>query len=381
MNQPKATNPIAVGANLSLKGGAAIVAPVSAFPGGIPQNALIVLPLKQPSDELNAKLEQGAMACTPDQMWELLGFNGPAVQVHDQEGRPISIGLNDLLDGLDKHWKENPKDLNRGRIYAQELMKHRRPEEAEKVLAKVVALGGTGEDWLGLGVAQLEAGNTAKAESTLKGAQNLLPQSPFPALHLAKVYRAKDDAAQERAMVEKAINIDSKCVDAWAYLFTSVRRAGDEESAIKAVSELADAEPNKGSAAPFVALQGFYSGAEDTRDKAVEFAKKAVERDPDDSLALTSLSALYGQAGDLPKVIALLQQHENKMAKDVRLANNYFEALMQTRDIDKVTKLLNALSGSNNREVKQFAVERSRMVAQLLQRQQARVQAAGTPRA
>ena len=58
------------------------------------------------------------------------------------------------------------------------------------------------------------------------------------------------------------------------------------------------------------------------------------------------------------------------MASDVRLANNYFEALFQSRDLERVTKLLNALAGSPNREVKQFALERSRAVAQYLQQQQ-----------
>ena len=87
-------------------------------------------------------------------------------------------------------------------------------------------------------------------------------------------------------------------------------------------------------------------------------------------MALICLSALYGQAGDLDSVISLLSKHESKMTADVRLANNYFEALFQRRHIDRVTKLLNALAGSQNREVKQFAIERSRAVAQYLQQQQ-----------
>ena len=58
------------------------------------------------------------------------------------------------------------------------------------------------------------------------------------------------------------------------------------------------------------------------------------------------------------------------MTSDVRLANNYFEALFQAREMEKVTRLLNALAGSPNANVKQFAVERSRMVAQYLQQQQ-----------
>ena len=50
-------------------------------------------------------------------------------------------------------------------------------------------------------------------------------------------------------------------------------------------------------------------------------------------------------------------------------ANNYFEALLQLRELDKVRNLLNALAGSQNPQVKQFAVERSRAVAQMLQQQ------------
>lgn len=371
MSQANSPTPAQLGANLQLKGGAAIVAPLAAFPNGLPQNALVLLPLRKPTDEFLDKLKSGAIAVTPEQMWELLGFNGPPVQVQDNEGRPISIGLEDLLEGLDKHWKEDETDLNRGRLYASELMKHGRAAAAEKVLAKVVARGGTGEDWLGLGVAQAGAEQWDRAESTLKGAQNLLADNPFPSLHLAKVYRAKEDLEAEKAAVHKAISIDPNAVDAWAYLYTSTRRTTDsEEAAINAVKELAEAEPNKKAAAPYVALQGLYAGKEETRDKALEFAKVAVTRDPDNALALVALSALYGQNGDLPAIIELLSKHESKMIRDVRLANNYFEALFQSRQLDKVTKLLNALAGSPNREVKQFAIERSRAVAQFLQQQQ-----------
>jgi predicted Zn-dependent protease len=356
--------------NLQLQGGAAILAPVSAFPGGVPANALVVMPLSKPTDELTEAMKKGPIAVEVDDMWKLLGFNGPAVQVQDAQGRPIAIGLEDLLSGLEKHWQEDKDDLNRARLYAQELMKYSRFEKAEKVLAKVVAAGGTGEDWLGLGVAQLQQEKWDKAEGTLRGAQNLLPESPFPALHLAKVYKGKQDPKLEREHIEHAIQTDPNSVDAWAYLYSQVRENENEQSAIGAVKELAEAAPYKKSSAPFIALQGFYSGEESTRDQAVEFAAQAVQRNENDALALVCLSALYGQKGQLDKVIALLQKHEGKMARDVRLANNYFEALFQTRQIEKVTKLLNALAGSPSREVKQFAIERSRFVAQYLQQQQ-----------
>ena len=365
-------------ANLTLNGGAAIVAPVSMFPQGIPSNALVVLPLAKPTDDLVALLAKGPAAVTPDQMWKLLGFNGPAVQVQDDQGRPIAIGLEDLLAGLEKHWNDAAEDLNRGRIYAQELLKYQRFEKAETVLAKIVAKGGlVGDDWLALGVTQLQLGKLDKAESTLKGAQNIMKTNPYPSLHLAKVMKQKGDLAGEKAMATRAIEIEPNAVDAWGYLFGIVHEKDGEDAAIKAIEELAAKDANTKTAAPYVAVQGFFANDEATRDKAIVWAKKAVEKNQDDPLALLCLSALYGQAGQLDKVIELLQPHEPKMMRDVRLAHNYFEALMQGRQIEKVTRLLNALAGSPSKEVKQFAIERSRAVAQFLQQQQQQLAANG----
>ena len=359
------------GPALQLKGGAAIVAPVGAFQGGIPANALVVVPLAAPTQELQEQLSRGPVVVTPEQMWKLLGFNGPAVQVQDDQGRPIAIGLEDLLAGLRKHWDENPDDLDRGRMLAQELLKYGRNEEAETVLAKLVARGGTPDDWLALGVTQLRLNKIEKAEGTLRGAKNLMPDSALPILNLAKVAQLKGDKATERQLVEEAIQVQPNNIDAWAYLYTHVRSNESEEAAIAAIETLA-ANYEK-HAAPYIALQGFYAGDPNARDKAIAFAKKAVERNPDDPLALISLSALYGQGGQIDEVIKLLQPHEAKMTRDVRLANNYFQALFQARQIDKVTRLLNALAGSPVREVKQFAIEQSRAVAQFLQQQQAQL--------
>lgn len=361
-------------AGLQIAGGAAIVAPVSAFPNGVPGNALIVIPVNKPTDELKELVEKGPAAVTVEQMWKLLGFNGPAVQVQDDQGRPIAIGLEDLIAGLDKHWLEQPDDLNRGRIYAQELLKHNRLQRAEQVLSKIVAKGGTGDDWLALGIAQLSQEKLDKAEGTLKGAQNLMKDNPYPSLHLAKLYQQKKEADKEREFVDKAISIDAGCIDAWAYLFQHVKQQSGEEAALAEIEKLA---AEKKTAAPYIAAQGFYANSEETRPKAVELARKAVERNPDDPLGLLCLSALHGQEGDLEAVIRLLQPHEGKMSRDVRLANNYFEALFQSRQIEKVTKLLNALAGSPSKEVKQFAIERSRLVAQYLQQQQQQLAAAG----
>ena len=352
---------------LQISGGAAIMAPVSAFPNGVPGNAIIVIPMAKPSDELKEKLNAGPTALTVEQMWQLLGFNGPAVQVQDEQGRPIAIGLEDLLAGLDKHWQESQDDLQRGRIYAQELMKYGRLQRAEQVLSKLVAKGGTGDDWLALGVTQLQQKKLDKAEGTLKGAQNLLKQNPYPALHLAKLYAEKEEKDKEREMVEKALEIDPNSVDGWAYLFQTVRRDADAEKAIAELEALSD---KRKAAAAYVAIQGFYANDEETLDKAVTYAKKGAEKYPDDALMLLCLSALYGQKGDLEAVVRLLAPHEAKMTRDVRLANNYFEALFQSRQIEKVTKLLNALAGAPNKDVKQFAIERSRVVAQFLQQQQ-----------
>lgn len=377
MSQPNV--PGGAPTNLQLKGGAAIVAPPAAFPTGIPGNALVVVPLAQPDEDFLKKVQEGPVGLQIEEMWKLLGFNGPAVQVQDQEGRPIAIGLEDLLGGLEQHWQEDKDDVQRGRMFAQELMKYGRFEKAETVLKKVVASGGGGEDWLGLGIAQLQQEHWDQAISTLRGAQNLLADNPFPSLHLARALKGKGEPDREREAIERAINIDGNCVDAWAYLFSQIRERESEDAALARIKELADAEPNKSRSAPFIAVQGIYSADEATRDKAIEYAKLAVQRNVHDPLALISLSALYGQKGDLRAVIDLLRPHEQKMANDVRLANNYFQALFQNRDIEAVTKLLNALAGSQNPEVKRFAVENSRQVAQFLQQQQQRLNSAARP--
>ncbi len=365
------------GPGITLTGGAAILAPVTAFPTGVPSNALILIPLGPNGAAIEKQIVNGPVALTQDEVWKLLGFNGPAVQVQDEQGRPIAIGLEDLLAGLEKHWTENQDDLARGRIFAQELIKHGRHAKAENVLGKIVALGGDGEDWLALGVTQLAQNKNDKAEGTLKGAQNLMKDNPFPSLHLAKVYKAKADKKSEREAVERALQIEPGSVDAWAYLTTFLKEQDGEEKAIARIEELANAPVNARSAAPYVALQGFFSGEAETRDKAIAFAKKGVERAPNDPLALLCLSALYGQGGKLDEVVKLLAPHEASMQKDVRLAHNYFEALFQSKDMPRVTALLNKLATSPVREVKQFAIERSRAISQLLaQQQQALAQAA-----
>lgn len=356
-------------AGISLTGGAAIVAPITAFPSGVPSNAVVVIPLGPNGAPVEKQVVDGPMAMKMEDVWKILGFNGPAVQVQDDQGRPIAIGLEDLLAGLEKHWNESTGDLMPGRIFAQELMKYNRHEKAEAVLSKIVAKGGDAEDWLALGVAQLNQEKWDKAEGTLKGAQNLQKENPYPSLHLAKVYQGKKDASAERAAVNRAIEIAPNAVDAWAYLFNLEKEANGDEAAIAEIDKLAALPANAKTAAPYVAAQGFYAQDEATREKAITLAKKGVDRAPGDPLALLCLSALYGQAGKLDEVIKTLAPHEALMQRDVRLAHNYFEALFQAKDADKIKTLLNKLATSPSQEVKQFAIERSRAMAQMMQQQ------------
>ena len=98
--------PAAGGPGIPLTGGAAILAPIGAFPNGVPGNALVLIPLGANGTPLETKIVDGPVALKMDEVWKLLGFNGPAVQVQDEQGRPIAIGLEDLLGGLEKHWNE-----------------------------------------------------------------------------------------------------------------------------------------------------------------------------------------------------------------------------------------------------------------------------------
>ena len=358
------------GPGLSLTGGAAIVAPISAFPNGVPGNALVLLPLSPNGEMKEEQLIDGPIALTMEQLWKTLGFNGPAVQVQDNEGRPILVGLEDLLSGLEQHWQANQEDLNGARVYAQKLMEHQRFEKAEMVLSKIVARGVDGNDWLGLGIAQLAQKKYDKGEKTLTGAQNLLKTNPLPSLHLARLAKEKGDRAQERIYAEKALTIDGNFVDGWAYLFGAILETDGEEKAVATIEQLASKPEHAKTASPYIALQSHFAGDEAKRDQATVLAKKAVERSPGDALALLCLSAIHGQAEKFDEVVKLLAPHEALMLRDVRVANNYFQALFALQDLKRVTALLNKLATSSQQDVKQFAIERSRAIAQMLQQQQ-----------
>lgn len=361
--------------------GAAILAPPTAFQNGqLPPGAMIVVPIGADGETLPKPLVDGPVALTNEQMWKLLGFNGPAVQVQDQEGRPVLIGLEDLLKGLEEMYKQDPSDVQRTRVYAQELIKHERFEKAEQVIGKMVARGGDADDWLALGVVQTNLKKFEKAEGTLKGAANLAKESPIPLIHLAKVYELKGEHDKVRTALTGAIDIAGNFLDAWIGLYSSIKDHGEGEGAAeKALEELANSEKNKKFAAPYIALQGFYVNEESTRDKALVFAKKAVDRDSNDPMSLLCLSAIYGQQGRLDEVEKLLRPHESKMLTDVRLANNYFECLWQSRQIEKCTRFLNTLVRAENAQVKAFAQERAQGISKILQ--QLQQQASGAVKA
>ncbi|MBI2391370.1 MAG: hypothetical protein HYV09_17400 [Deltaproteobacteria bacterium] len=361
--------------------GAAILAPPTAFANGqLPPGAMIVVPIGADGEALPKPLVEGPVALTNEQMWKLLGFNGPAVQVQDQEGRPVLIGLEDLLNGLEQMYKQDPSDTQRARVYAQELMKHERFDKAEQIIGKLVARGGDADDWLALGVVQTNLKKFDKAEGTLKGAANLAKESPIPLIHLAKVYELKGDNEKVRQTLTGAIDIAGNFLDAWIGLYSNVKEHGGGEAAAEnTLEELANNEKNKKFAAPYIALQGFYVNEEATREKALAYAKKAVERDSNDPMSLLCLSAIYGQQGRLDEVEKLLRPHESKMLTDVRLANNYFECLWQSRQIEKVTRFLNTLVRAENAQVKAFAQERAQGIAKILQ--QLQQQASGAAKA
>jgi len=228
-------------------------------------------------------------------------------------------------------------------------------------------------------VSQLAQKKLDKAEATLKGAQNLLKDSPIPSIQLARTMKEKGDRKAERECATRAIQIDNNSVDAWAYFANSIRETSNDDAMVREIEELANAPVNAKSASPYIALQGFFAADpkdEAARERAIGFAKKAVERAPGDPLALVCLSALYGQGGKIDDVVKLLAPHEALMLRDVRIAHNYFEALMARRDMQKITALLNKLATSQVRDVKQFAIERSRAISQMLAQQQQ--QLAGT---
>ena len=101
--EPKPKAPVATGpegggeGGVAVQGGAAILAPITAFPNGVPANAMVLIPLGPNGQPVEKDVVDGPVALTMEQVWKLLGFNGPAVQVQDEQGRPIAHGLEEML--------------------------------------------------------------------------------------------------------------------------------------------------------------------------------------------------------------------------------------------------------------------------------------------
>src|SRR6185437_14943779 len=77
MTQPTVPNapkpPQAGGAGIQPQGGAAILAPITAFPNGVPGNALVLIPLGPNGAAVENKIVTGPMALTMEEVWKLLG--------------------------------------------------------------------------------------------------------------------------------------------------------------------------------------------------------------------------------------------------------------------------------------------------------------------
>ena len=79
MTQPTAPNapkppqgPAAGGPGIQLQGGAAILAPITAFPNGVPGNALVLIPLGPNGAPVQEKIVSGPVALTMDEVWNEL---------------------------------------------------------------------------------------------------------------------------------------------------------------------------------------------------------------------------------------------------------------------------------------------------------------------
>ena len=213
-------------------------------------------------------------------------------------------------------------------------MKYQRHEKAEQVLAKIVATGGDGDDWLALGVAQLAQEKLDKAEGTLKGAQNLMKDNPYPSLHLAKLFAARRRTRRRSARSSSARSRSSPATSTRGPTSsTSSRR----RRARRRRSRRSRSSPTRRSTRrPPRRTSRSRASTPTTRRRATRPSpsrRRASSARPTIRIALLVLSALYGQKGKIDEVVKLLAPHEAMMQQDVRLAHNYFEALFQSKDM------------------------------------------------
>jgi tetratricopeptide (TPR) repeat protein len=188
------------------------------------------------------------------------------------------------------------KYLTEGEKYFR-LMKY---DEAIKQYNEAVkAQPSLSQGYLGIGRCLVETGRYDEALRQFKTALDLDPRSDEIVLEIARAYIEGDLDKEAEAMLDKAEELDADHPKLFLYRGIYYFRKGQYKEAVEEFEK--SAREDKKSADPYIRLTLLYINAKNPTyqngEKAVEYAKKAIDRDPSSLAALDALAQAYFSAG------------------------------------------------------------------------------------
>lgn len=129
-------------------------------------------------------------------------------------------------------------------------------------------------------------------------------------LNRARRAGERDDAAEAVRLSKEAVETDPNSDEAWMLLSVSHLQQGQYAEAVKAARELAKIEGNE---AWGLAIEGLVLDREGRRDEAITAYERTLKIDPNQSIALNELAAIY-EDGDEDKAIHLYRTAQGSEA-------------------------------------------------------------------
>ncbi|MBI2141601.1 tetratricopeptide repeat protein [Candidatus Woesearchaeota archaeon] len=131
------------------------------------------------------------------------------------------------------------------------------------------------------------------------------PNNPRSWMEMGTVEREAENFAKAKEYFEKAIELDSKFVEAYQSLGVCLSKLGELDSAIETFKKAV--ELNEHYPSPYFSLGVAYS-RKGMLNAARDVIVEGLKRNPNDFNALTNLGAIYEQGGHPEKAVKILQQ-------------------------------------------------------------------------
>ncbi|BCX88707.1 hypothetical protein MIN45_P1076 [Methylomarinovum tepidoasis] len=182
--------------------------------------------------------------------------------------------------------------------------------------------------------ARLEAKQPRRALESAKILAKVAPGSPLPHHLLAQVYARLGDLKNMRTELESALKANPAFLPARLAYTKLLALEGRTAEAQRALASLAQDFPDN---PEVLALKGWWAGRQHQPEKAAEYYRKALARQPSSALTINLAKALW-RAGKREETVKTLEDWNQRYPNDtlvIYFLSGFYQALGQEQDARK----------------------------------------------